>query len=67
VRCADRTPQRGVPTTDIALNDLPARHHADELDPIAFRQFAIAPFALMKRCLIMLDQDAVRLQAIMLR
>ena len=44
---------------------LPAGDDADELDAIAFREFALRPFALMKRGLIVLDENAVRLQAVM--
>jgi len=37
------------------------------LDAIAFREFSLGPFPLMQRGLVVLDQDAVRLQAEMFR
>ena len=46
---------------------LPAGDDADELDAIAFHKFALGPFALMKGGLVVLDQNAVWLQAVMVR
>lgn len=45
---------------------LTAGDNADELDAIAFRNFALVPFAPMKRDAVVLDENAVWLQSVAL-
>jgi hypothetical protein len=44
---------------------LAAGNYADEFNPIAVREFALWPFALMERDGVVLDENAVWLQTVM--
>jgi hypothetical protein len=46
---------------------LTAGYDANKLDPIAFRDLALGPFALMKRNGVVFDENAVRLEPVMSR
>ncbi len=46
---------------------LPSSNDPHKFDAIAFREFSLGPFPLMKRGLVVLDQDAVRLQTELFR